>query len=162
MTNWDDVLREAPELGTAVQARFEATGLGILATLRKDGSPRVSGIEPSFWNGGVWLGSMWEAAKARDLQRDPRLALHAATVDKEVKEGDARLAGRAFEVCDPAEKAAFGRAFAEETGFDPEENGPWHLFGIDVTEVSMIRSGEDHLVIDVWHPGEPPRRIERR
>lgn len=162
MTNWDDVLREAPELGGLVQERFEATGLAILATLRRDGSPRVSGIEPSFWGGSLWIGSMWEARKAKDLQRDPRLALHSATVDKEVKEGDARITGRAVEVTDVERKAAFGRAFAEQTGFDPEANGPWHLFGVDVDELSLIRPGGDGLVVDVWHPGAAPRRIERR
>jgi hypothetical protein len=161
MTNWNDVLAAAPELGRTVQDRFEATGLGILATLRSDGAPRVSGIEPSFWDGELWLGSMWEARKALDLRRDPRLALHAATVDKEVKEGDARISGRAVELDDLVRKQAFARRFEEETGFDPEANGPWHLFSVDVTELSLIRPAGDHLDIDVWHPGEPPRRVER-
>ena len=162
MTNWDDALAAAPELAKLVQARFEATGLAILATIRKDGSPRVSGIEPTFWDGELWLGSMWEARKARDLQRDPRLALHSATVDKEVKEGDARISGRAVEVTSPERKQAFGRAFAEESGFDPESNGPWHLFSVDVTELSLIRTGGEMLLVDMWHPGEEATRIERR
>lgn len=161
-TTWDDVCRAAPELAGLAQERFEATGLAILATLRKDGSPRVSGIEPTFWRGQLWLGSMWEARKAKDLRRDPRLALHAATVDKDVKEGDARIAGRAVEVADPAEKASFSAMFAAERGYDPDADGPWHLFAVDVTEVSLIQPGGDHLVIHVWHPGEAPRRIERR
>jgi hypothetical protein len=162
MTTWSDVVAAVPELAALVQARFEATGLAILATLRADGSPRVSGIEPSFWDGELWLGSMWEARKALDLRRDARLALHAATVDKEVKEGDARVAGRAVELDDEERKQAFARRFEEETGYDPNANGPWHLFRVDVSELSMIRPGGDHLVIDVWHPGEAPRHIERR
>src|SRR3954468_11811428 len=125
MTNWNDVLAAAPELGKVVQERFEATGLAVLATLRADGAPRVSGIEPSFWDGELWLGSMWEARKALDLRRDPRLALHAATVDKEVKEGDARVSGLARELDDEVRKQAFATRFAEETGFDPNDNGPW-------------------------------------
>ncbi|MCU1483938.1 MAG: pyridoxamine 5-phosphate oxidase-related FMN-binding protein [Actinomycetia bacterium] len=162
MTNWNDVLAAAPELGALVQARFEATGLAVLATLRADGAPRVSGIETSFFDGELCLGSMWEARKALDLRHDPRLALHAATVDKEVKDGDARVSGRAVEVDDEAWKRAFATRFQEETGYDPDANGPWHLFRVDVTELSTIRPGGDHLVIDVWHPGEAPRRIERR
>lgn len=162
MTNWNDVLAAAPELGKLAQERFDATGLAILATLRRDGSPRVSGIEPSFWEGELWLGSMWQANKARDLQRDPRLALHAATIDKQVTEGDARIAGRAIEIPGDAEKLAFLRAFNEATGNEVPEAEPMHLFKVDITEVSMIRPAEDHLIIDVWHPGEEPRRIERR
>src|SRR3954468_3811894 len=162
MTNWNDALAAAPELGKLGQERFGAPGLRSLAPLRADGSPRISGIEPSFWDGELWLGSMWEARKALDLRRDPRLALHAASVDKEVKEGDARIAGRAIELDDQTRKDAFARRFAEETGFDPNDNGAWHLFRVDVTELSLIRPGGDHLDIDVWHPGQPPRRIERR
>ena len=105
MTSWNDFARTAPELAALnVQTRFEATGLGMLATLRKDGSPRISGIEPSFFEGELWLGMMDGSLKARDLQRDPRIALHNATVDKEVKEGDVKVSGLAVEVTDDATK----------------------------------------------------------
>lgn len=161
MTNWNDVLAAAPELGTRVQQRFDATGLAILATLRKDGSPRVSGIEPSFWEGELWLGSMWEARKALDLQRDPRLALHAATVDKQVTDGDARIAGRAVEIVDDDAKVAFLRAFNDATGNEVPEVEPMHLFKVDVTELSTIHVEGDLLVVETWHPGEAPRRITR-
>ena len=101
MVCWSDVVIAAPELAAAVQARFDAHGLGLLATLRRDGSPRISGIEPLFALGEVWLGMMPESRKALDLLRDPRFALHNATVDKAVTEGDAKLAGRAIPVCRP-------------------------------------------------------------
>jgi hypothetical protein len=162
MTSWNDVLAEAPELGALVQQRFEATGLAFLATLRADGSPRITGIETAFFDGQLCMGSMWEARKALDLRRDARLALHAASVDKEVTDGDAKVAGRAVEVEDQAWKVAFAKRFEEETGFDPEANGPWHLFTVDVAEVSMVKPAGDHLDIDVWHPGHAPRRIERK
>jgi len=162
MTTWNDALTAAPDLTKAVQARFEATGLGLLATLRTDGSPRISGIEPSFWNGDLWLGMMWESRKALDLRRDPRFALHAATVDKEVKDGDARVSGHAVEVDDDAVKGAMGAAFAEDTGFDPNEHGPFHLFRADVTEVYLLRPGGDHLVLEWWTPAGGIRRVERR
>jgi hypothetical protein len=162
VASWSGVEAAAPELAERVKERFQSTGLGLLATLRADGSPRISGIEPSFWDGELWLGSMWEARKALDLRRDPRLALHSATVDKEVTEGDARVAGRALELDDEVRKQAFARRFEEETGYDPNANGQWHLFHVDVYELSLVRPAGDHLDIDVWHPGEQPRRIERR
>ena len=162
MTSWSDVEAAAPDLATRVRERFESVGLAMLGTLRRDGSPRVSGIETTFRDGELWFGSMWEARKARDLQRDPRLALHAATVDKEVKDGDARIAGRAVEIDDDDLKRSWGAAAAEAGEYDPNPDGPWHLFRVDVTELSMISPGGDHLVIEWWNPKDGSRRIERK
>jgi hypothetical protein len=154
MTNWNDVTTAAPELAATVQARFEATGLGLLATIRADGSPRISGIEPLFADGELWLGMMDGSLKARDLRRDPRCELHSATVDKAVTEGDARVSGRAVEVGDD-EKTTFRARFGEHNGQEPPP-GPFHLFRIELTRMSCLRpgpgpSGEvDHLDIDTW------------
>ena len=90
----------APELAVAVQRSFDAHIHKTLATLRADGSPRISGQEASFREGELWLGMMPDSRKATDLLRDPRLALHSATVDPEMAGGDAKLAGRAEEVTD--------------------------------------------------------------
>ena len=162
MSNWSDVRAAAPDLAKAVQARFDATGLGILASLRRDGSPRISPVEP-FFTEELWLGMMDGSRKAADLLRDPRFALHSATADKEVKEGDAKLAGRAVPAADPESVAAFRRGFKQHTGYDPGESGdPFHLFRVDVTEISFLKPGGDHLVIEWWKEGEAPQRIERR
>ncbi len=50
----------------------------VIATLRRDGSPRVSGNELRFIDGEVWLGMMPGSVKALDLLRDPRVAVHGA------------------------------------------------------------------------------------
>src|SRR5919198_1030257 len=107
MASWSSVTSAAPELAKTVRARFEATGLGLLATLRRDGSPRISGIEPLFTADDLWLGMMPGSRKASDLVRDPRFALHSATVDKQVTQGDAKVGGRAVLVEDEQTKAAF-------------------------------------------------------
>ncbi|MDI9973605.1 pyridoxamine 5'-phosphate oxidase family protein [Rhodococcus sp. IEGM 1307] len=77
MTNWTQFETEAPDLAKAVAARFEAHKHHVLATLRKDGSPRVSGTEVEFYEGALLLGSMVGARKVQDLQRDPRFSLHS-------------------------------------------------------------------------------------
>ena len=160
MVCWSDVVIAAPELAAAVQARFDANGLGLLATLRRDGSPRISGIEPLFALGEIWLGMMPESRKALDLLRDPRFALHNATVDKAVTEGDAKLAGRAIPVDDDATFAEFRDAFAAHAGAPPPPS-PFHLFRGDVTDVSMLRPVGDHLDIDIWHEDGQVERVER-
>ena len=161
-TTWGDVGGAAPDLARAVEARFEATGLGFLATLRADGSPRLSGIEPFFWDGELWLGMMPGSLKAADAVRDPRVALHAATVDKEVKDGDAKVAGRLVPVTSTERHAAMSAAFLERTGYDPGSFGDFPLFTLDVTEAVFTRPADGALVIEWWTPEGGVRRVDRK
>jgi hypothetical protein len=160
MASWAEVVAAAPELADRVRERFDAHGLAVLATIRADGAPRVSGVEPLFALDELWLGMMPSSRKAADLQRDPRLALHNATEDKQVTNGDAKIAGRAIEITDAATLEAFARAFQDATGYAPPP--PYHLFKVDVGELSFLRPAGDHLVIELWQEGRPVRRIERR
>src|SRR5918997_4193388 len=99
--SWQDFVDEAPELAAAVKARFDAGRHHVLATLRADGSPRVSGTEVEFSGGDVVLGMMDGSVKARDLARDGRFALHAHTGDGSMEGGDAKVAGMAGGVATP-------------------------------------------------------------
>ena len=159
MSSWSDVLVDAPELAKKVQARFDAHGLALLATIRADGFPRISPIEALFTADEVWLGMMPESRKALDLFRDPRLSMHNATEDKNVSKGDAKLVGRAVALDDAGVERARG-VFAEHTGHPPPE-GPMHAFTIDVLEISFLRPAGDHLEIEWWKAGEEPRSIKR-
>jgi hypothetical protein len=161
MANWTDVEAAAPELATTVRQRFEAHGLGFLATLRRDGSPRISGIEPLFALGELWLGMMPDSRKARDVARDPRFALHNATVDKQVADGDAKISGSLVVVDDEADFARFVEAFAAASGYPPPP-GPFPLFRADVHEVSTVKPSGDHLDIESWREGRGVRRVERK
>ena len=161
MASWADVSEAAPDLAEKVVERFQANGLGLLATLRADGSPRISGIEPLFAMNELWFGMMPDSRKALDLLRDGRFALHSATIDKEVTYGDARIAGVAVSVEDEQEFVRFREAFAANTGYPPPD-GSFQLFRADVRELSLIKPGGDHLDIDFWKQGSPTKRIERR
>src|SRR6478672_1808667 len=153
MTTYDDFTAEAPELAAAVRARFEAEKHHVLATVRADGSPRVSGTEVGFRNGQLFLGSMPDARKALDLQRDPRCALHAHTGDSSMAGGDGKVSGRAIEATDDATLAAFRG--------DEQPAGPYHLFLLDLTEAVLTTVADDQLVVQVWRPGQPVRVIRR-
>jgi hypothetical protein len=109
------------------------------------------------------MGMMDRSVKALDLLRDPRLAVHSATVDAELTMGDAKLSGRAVEETDPETIRRFGSDSAEEhDGAEAPE--AFHLFRVDVGEVSLVRIGDpaDHLVIEFWSPAAGYRRTERR
>jgi hypothetical protein len=158
MATWGELQSAAPELAAKVQARFERDVVALLATVRRDGGPRISGIETSFAGDELWLGMMPGSLKAKDLLRDPRCALHCATVDKNVTVGDSKIAGVARHVEDDATLAAYRRAVGAEAAPPP---GPFHLFRIDVTEMSHLAPAGDHLDIEVWTEAGGYRKVER-
>ena len=162
MARWEEVASEAPQLAEAAQAFFDAHVHKVLATLRKDGAPRVSGIEASFREGDLWFGGMWQSRKALDLLADPRFALHSGSVDPPEWKGDAKVAGRAEET-DPAAFPAVTEAEGEAEG-EKAPPEPYHLFRADVTEGVLTRLGEpaDHIVVEFWREGRGVQRIERR
>ncbi len=165
MAAWSDVVESAPGFAEAVRALFDAHRHKTMATLRKDGSPRISGIEARFVDGELWLGMMPGSRKARDLQRDARFALHSASVepdnaDPSAWRGDAKLSGLAVEITDPERKKEVLRAMGEEETAGTDA----HLFRADIREVVLTRLGDppDHLVIELWRAGEGVRRFQRR
>ncbi len=138
MASWSEVREQAEELAATVEERFKARKHCTIATLRADGSPRISGIEVQFEAEQVLIGSMLGAVKARDLQRDPRFALHSATVDPPddptAWPGEAKVAGRVVAV---------------------EDRPDAHVWRLDVREVVLTRidaSGQQ-LEITSWHEG---------
>jgi hypothetical protein len=156
MASWSEFEAAAPELAARVRERLDAHVHKTLATVRRDGSPRISGTETQIADGEIWIGSMWEARKARDLQRDPRFAIHSGSDDPPDWSGDAKLAGVAEEILDEDEvRRRNGEAGA---------NGPSHLFRLDLREVSTVglTAARDGLVIDMWTPEGGVRSIRRR
>jgi hypothetical protein len=165
MVAWRDVADSAPDFAARVRERFDAHKHKTLATLRKDGSPRISGIEAQFIEGELWFGSMPGALKALDLRRDPRFALHGPSPDPDESDpsawpGDAKLSGLAVELTDQAEIEAAFRAM----GAEPGQYDDSHVFKADIQEIVLTRLGDpaDHLVIELWRPGAGVRRFERK
>ena len=146
MATWSEFETAAPALAREVRERLDAHTHKTIATVRRDGSPRISGIETQIIDGDLWTGSMWQARKAHDLQRDPRFALHSGSDEPDAWQGDAKLAGVAEEITDPERVRAINGPKAPP--------GPSHLFRLDLREVSVVRLTEDRsaLVIDLWTP----------
>jgi hypothetical protein len=155
MSSWSDFEAEAPALAERVRARLDAHTHKTIATIRRDGSPRISGTETEFKDGELWIGSMWQARKARDLQRDPRFALHSGSDDPANWSGDAKLAGVAEEIVDSER--------IKEINGGKAPAGPSHLFRLDLREVSTVGLDDARkaLVIEVWTPGDGIRTIKR-
>ena len=149
---------EEPEFAARVRAAFDAHGHKILATLRRDGAPRVSGIETQFRDGELWLAGMPRSVKFVDLRRDPRMALHSGSDEPDAFRADAKLSGRAIEITDPAELAGFADRAAV-----PEAVQPFELFRIDLEQVVLtaVTDARDALEIVSWRPGQGLARSTR-
>lgn len=158
MARWGDLEAEAPTLMAAARGYLDSGKHKTIATLREGGAPRIGGTEIFFHEGELWFGCMWQARKALDLRRDPRCAIHSASPDPPDWTGDATVSGRAVEIEDTAKVASVFEAIGH-----PQE-GPAHLFRLDVTEVTTVRIGDppDHLVVESWGEGRGFRRRERR
>ena len=150
MTAWREIEQVEPEFAQRVRALFDAHRHKTMATVRADGSPRISGIEAAFEDGELVFGSMPNARKGADLRRDPRFALHSATVDP-IEGSEAQW---------PGEAKISGQAIA--TG--PTTEGPeGDLFHADIAEVAHTHLDEKAtmLVVEWWTPAYGLRRVER-
>jgi len=143
-----------------VRALFDARRHKTIATLRADGSPRISGIETVFQDGELVFSSMPRSRKGADLRRDPRFALHSPTVDPvEGSEaqwsGEAKISGRVI-AAGPIVAGPFSEA--------PDGEGPHGArFHADIAEVvhTHLNEAATLLVVEWWTPTHGLRRIER-
>jgi hypothetical protein len=147
MASWAEIEAAAPELASRVHALMTSRKHLTMATLRRDGSPRISGTEVEFAGGELQIGSMPRAVKALDLRRDPRVAIHGPTDDAPPDrpagwKGEAKVAGFAIEV---------------------DSGGDGHRFNLDVRELVITHLNEagTRLVIESWTPTRGYRSQER-
>ena len=145
MASWEEFEAAQPEFAARVRRLLATRKHLTMATLRRDGAPRISGTEIQFEGGELRIGSMSGARKALDLRRDPRVAIHGPTHDPAKSgrwRGEAKIAGRAVEL---------------HTSDDS------HAFRIDIGEVVITRlnATRSALVIESWKPQRGYLKTER-
>jgi hypothetical protein len=147
MATWAEFEMAEPEFASRVRALMASRKHLTMATIRRDGSPRISGTELEFAGEQLQIGSMPNAVKAMDLRRDARVAIHGPTEDPPANEpagwkGEAKVAGIAIEV---------------------ESGSAAHRFLIDIQEAVITRLNEtgNRLVVESWVPGRGYHRMER-
>ena len=150
MTTWNGFATIAPHLAAKGLARFDATGLTLIGTLRRDGSPRISAVEPLIFEGQLALGMMWRSMKALDLRRDPRCVVHSTISNKDGTEGEFKVYGRAVAVEAGDTRDRYCEALRAAIGWAPEGD-EWHLWFVDIEQVSWFRvaAGGNHETL-VW------------
>jgi hypothetical protein len=135
---WADFEQRQPRFAAFGREKLAGPGVVLVGTIRKDGSPRISPVEPLFWKGDLWLSMGLGTMKARDLRRDPRILVHSVVTNRDGGDGEFKLRGRAVPVDDPEHNARIVEVVSARLGWTPEV-GKFHLFRIDVEDVTFIR-----------------------
>jgi pyridoxamine 5'-phosphate oxidase-like protein len=162
MTTWSELTEQAPRITTIFARRHAATAnLCLLATLRADGFPRISPMEPSLFEGQLWIAGMPGTTKFLDLARDPRFCLHTATIDTQVRDGDAKLWGVVHDVQDPELHQRYAQHLYARTGFDLRGQAFTPFYAADITAASAVEVGDGHMDITIWKPGEAERVVRK-
>jgi predicted pyridoxine 5'-phosphate oxidase superfamily flavin-nucleotide-binding protein len=162
MVEWQEFVDEAPSIAETFVRRHTATGnLCLLATLRSDGYPRISPIEPRIFDGRLLIVGMPNTTKFRDLGRDPRFSLHTATVDTHVSDGDVKVWGDVRNEQDTALHERFASNLFEETGFDLRGQKFDPFYVADLIGASSVEMRDGQLTITIWKPGKGERVVRK-
>jgi hypothetical protein len=158
--DWSELERRQPALAGLGRRRLLDPGVVLVATIRADGTPRVSPVEPFVLDGTLWLAMLWHSRKAADLLRDSRILVHNVITSRDGGEGEFKVRGTARPEGGPDVQARYAAAVGASLGWTPEP-GWFHLFAVDISQVTFIRyddaTGDQHVAS--W---PPPREFVRR
>lgn len=148
MTTWAEFAAVPPELAQRGRQRIEAHELILLGTIKMDGSPRISPVEPDFVEGELMMGMMWQSTKARDLLCDPRCVVHSVVSDRKGTEGEFKINGRAWPVTDPELIERYCQTLEKRIEWRPD--GDFHLFAIDIHRVWWFKYQDEQRLQEHW------------
>ena len=158
---WDEFAAACPDLSSLGEERLRGRELCLVGTLRRNGWPRISPVEPEFVDGELMLGMMWRSPKALDLLRDPRLVVHSVVSSRMGNEGDFKLYGRAVPVEEPERRARHRATIKARIDWEPEEPS-YHVFAVDVDSAGFVTFAEGNRYGLAWDPERGLRRWEQR
>jgi hypothetical protein len=158
---WDEFAAAAQELASLGEERLRGRQLCLVGTLRRNGWPRISPVEPDFVDGELMLGMMWRSPKAVDLLRDPRLVVHSVVSSRMGDEGDFKLYGRAVQVDDAERRARYRATIKARIDWEPTEPD-YHLFAVDVDSAGFVTFAEEDRYGLAWDPERGLRRWDQR
>ena len=134
--------------------RIADTGLVLVASLRRDGWPRISPVEPVVTDGQLYLGMMPSSMKSLDLRRDGRVLVHTTVNDKDGKDGETKIYGRAREITDADERERYCQALFALINWRPD--GPFDLYAVDIVSVAWVTFASGAKYASTWSPGRAP------
>jgi hypothetical protein len=135
---WNDVVDRQPKLAELGERLLGRPGVVLVCTIRRDGSPRLSPVEPLFWRRDLWLSMMLKSHKAQDLGRDDRVLIHNIVTNRDGRDGEYKIRGRGVAEEDEKTRADYAERVSTALGWSPEV-GRFHLFRVDVDDITYIR-----------------------
>jgi Pyridoxamine 5'-phosphate oxidase len=120
---WSDIAHDQPRLSALAQERLIQPGVVLVVTTRRDGTPRLSPVEPLVMDGDLWLSMMWGSTKALDLLRDPRILVHSVITSRDGSEGEFKIRGTARAENSAAVQRCYADAASSELGWEPIPGG---------------------------------------
>jgi hypothetical protein len=151
---WSEIEERQPSLADLGRRLLIEPGVVLVGTIRCDGTPRISPVEPFVLDGELMLSMMWGSRKAADLLRDPRILVHSIVVGRDGGEGELKIRGTARVEDDPAVQRQYAASVYASLGWNPEP-GRFHLFAISIENMTFIRydgpTGDQHVAM--WPAG---------
>jgi hypothetical protein len=141
--SWKALEDQQPELAAFGAERLNGK-VAYLATVRKDGSPRVHPITPIIGQGCLFVFMEPTSPKGRDLQRDGRYAIHCPVSDNSGASGEFIVTGRAHSVDQPDRRALAVRL----ASYTPADR--YILFEFDVESAASTVYPDDQPVRQSW------------
>jgi hypothetical protein len=135
---WSDFVARQPRLAETGRRKLLDRGVVLIATTRRDGTPRISPVEPFVLDGELWLSMMRGSTKARDLLRDPRILVHSVVTSRDGGDGEFKLRGTARPEADADVHRRYAAAVGQALGWRPVP-GEFHLFAVDIADVTFLR-----------------------
>jgi hypothetical protein len=135
---WTEFAEDAPRLAALGRQRLIEPGVVLVGTVRKDGTARISPVEPLLWDHDLWLSMLLGSFKAADLRRDPRILVHSVVAGPDGGPGEYKVRGQAIEESSKSLQAGYAEETRNRLGWDPVP-GRFHLFRIEIKDVTFIR-----------------------
>ena len=148
--SWQTFAAAAPDVAVFAQEQFAPGHVALVGTIRTDGSPRISSVEPHIREGESYLGMLWRSRKALDVLRDPRLLLRNAVCTSTGDEAEITLRGRAVEIRDPDLRQRYRAAVAERIAWQEPH---FHLFAVQIESAALVRYGQGQQSVKLWPQG---------
>jgi Pyridoxamine 5'-phosphate oxidase len=151
---WSDIEERQPRLADLGRTRLIEPGVVLVGTTRRDGTARISPVEPFILDGDLMLSMLWGSRKAADLLRDPRILVHSIVASRDGGDGEFKVRGTVRVEEDREVQRRYADAVGASLGWHPEP-GRFHLFAVDVEQVTYIRyddpTGDQYVTS--WPPG---------
>ena len=143
-------MQSAPDLAELAEERFQRYRLVLAGTLRRDGWPRISPVEPLVVEGVLYVGMTWRSRKALDLLRDPRITVQSIVSNRDGTEGEFKLYGRAEDIQSTQTRRLYLQAVHRELGYELSVEENFHLFAVDIESAAYLVIEGSEQKTRVW------------